>query len=226
MRNDTIIFALIISLLVITACVQTAVKPKEEEKTPEVVVEEVKTPEPQVQETEPVKVIAPEIKELLNKSVKKVQSLSYSYKGPETQDFLYEFFIKGSEIKYIPQPSHKVIDIDEDAYDAIYLDTISKTAQAYCDTRKCKVNGKKADLEYDEVYIWTPLDWLDRIESAEKLGEQLIEDRSTWKISTNQGTMWIDLFYGIPLQIEFSGDVYKFQRMNFNDVKDEDVIPS
>ena len=121
--------------------------------------------------------------------------------------------------------AYKAIDLDDDAYDVIYLDKESKTAQAYCDSRKCKVKGKKEDLNYEEFYIFTPLDWINEIESAEKIGEELIEKRNTWKLSTNKGTIWVDSYYGVPMQVEFAENTYKFQKMNFNDVKDEDVIP-
>ena len=166
-----------------------------------------------------------EVKELLSKSNKNVQSFSYKYKGPETKDFFYDLFVKENKVKYILDPTYKVINADDDAYDTIYLDVESETAKGYCDDRKCKVNGKKADLVYDDVYIWTPFDWLDDIESPEKIGEELIGKRSTWKLSTNKFMIWIDTFFGVPLQVEFAGELYNFDKMIFNQVNEEEVIP-
>lgn len=226
MKYKIIFSMLIFSLLIISACVVEVPEegtPIEKQELEEVIEEEVEEP---VEEVPEEKEMSLEVKELLGIADEKVQSLRYSYKGPETDESLYKFVMKGNNVKYVLDPPNKPIDAYEDAYDTIYLDTELKTAQAYCDDRKCKVKGKKADLGYDEVYIWTPLDWLDNIEFAEKVGEELIDRRNTWKLSTkNLGTMWVDSFFGVPLQVEFDENKYQFMKMVFNDVKDEEVIP-
>ena len=89
------------------------------------------------------------------------------------------------------------------------------------------VKGKKDPLNYEEFYINTPFDWLDKIEYAEKLGEELIDKRKTFRLSTdNAGIVWIDTFFGVPLQVEYEDNKYQFTKMTFNDVKDENLIPS
>ncbi len=240
MTNKIILSALILSLLLISACAQTTVQSQPKAQEPvgvDVVGETRKIKEIQAEE-EPEEIsdeeeiteeeeISPEVKELLGIADKKVQSLRYSYKGPDTERSYYQFFVKGDNIKYIIDPTYKDLRLEEDAYDAIYLDKESKTAQAYCDDRTCRVKGKKADLNYDEVYIWTPLDWVENIEFAEKLGEQLIERKQTWRLSTTKlGTIWVDSFFGVAMQVELGENIYKFQNMVFNDLKDEDVVPS
>jgi hypothetical protein len=220
---------LIVLILVISACVQTAETP---EKSTEPVnggtIEESggineETPE----EVPEVKEMSAEVKQLLSIADTKVESLRYSYKGPQTGDYIWDFVVKGDNIKYFPIPDYKTIDIDDDAYDTIYINKESKTVEGYCDARKCHVKGKKADLNYDDVYVWTPLDWLENIEYAEKIGEELIGGRrSTWKLSTsNLGTVWVDSFYGVPLQAELEGNKYQFLNIVFNDVTDEEVTP-
>jgi len=232
--KSEIIFPLIIfSLFIISACAQTTFVPeknarqepagvdvvKETSKTEVIeVVEEVKETAEEVSEEE-----ISEVEELLNIADKKVESIRYSYKGPETNDFVYNFFVKGNKVKYILDPPYKVIDVDDDAYDAIYVNSEFETVLAYCDNKKCRVKGKKEVLNYDENYILTPFDWLDEIESAEKVGERLIERRNTLKLSTNDFSIWIDTFFGVPLQVETADNLYKFEKMSFNDVKDEDV---
>jgi len=166
-----------------------------------------------------------EVKELLSIADKKVEGISYKYRGPETNEFFYEFFVKGNNVKYIIDPTYKDPHLDDDAYDAVYIDNQLKTALGYCDDRKCRIKGNKEVLDYDEVHILTPLDWLNSIEFAEKLGEELIGKRSTWKLSTNNFTIWVDSFFGVPLKVESNGSVYQFQMMKFNDIKDEDVTP-
>jgi hypothetical protein len=157
--------------------------------------------------------------------VDEVSSIRYSYKGPETKDFFYDFFVKGNLIKYNPIPDYKAIDIDDDAYDSVYINTLNKTAEAYCDSRKCRIKGKKRDLDYESAYIKTPLDWLN-VGNAEKIGEELIEKRAAWKLSTDNGTLWVDTFFGVPLQARFDGNEYKFMKMAFNDVDDTEVMPA
>ena len=114
----------------------------------------------------------------------------------------------------------------QDSYDTIFIDKTAKTAQSYCVAAYCIYKGKKADLRYDDVYIATLFDWLSGLTYAKKTGEQVIDSRSTWKIETNNGILWLDVFYGIPLKVESGGKVYRFQEISVNSVKDSDVVPS
>ena len=65
------------------------------------------------------------------------------------------------------------------AGDAVYIDNEFKTALAYCNDKKCRVKVKKAVLDYDDMRIWSALDWLNNIESAKKTGEELIGQRNS-----------------------------------------------
>jgi hypothetical protein len=224
---------LVVLLFAVSACVQQTVEtqPKPQEPAEANVPSETTVTEeaPEIQkvpeDAKEAKEISPEVKELLSKADTRIQSLQYSYNGPETGDFLYNFYVKGGNIKYIPSYTNKVYKAGEDPWDTIYINKEVKTAETYCDDRTCQIKGKISDLDYDEYYIQTPLDWLSQIESAEKVSEEQIEKRSTWKISTNKGTMWIDTYYGIPMKIDSDGTVYEFQKMSFNTLKDEDVVP-
>jgi len=232
MNNKLIITTLIFSLLIISACAQPALVPgKEVIQEPvgaEVVGETKKTkviePKEEIEETveETDEEDISEVEELLSIADKKVESIRYMYKGPETKDFFYEFFVKGNKMKYILSPTY-FIDVEDDDYDTIYINKESETALAYCDNKKCRVKGKKAVLDYDDMYIMTPMDWLDEIESAEKVGGELIGRKNTWKLTTNDFTIWIDTFFGVPQQVEFADNLYKFEKMSFNAVSDEDV---
>ena len=169
--------------------------------------------------------ISPEVKLLLDKSKTRVQNIYYKYKGPETGNNFYEFYAKGSKIKYLPFREIKILD-RQDSFNAIYIDKISKTAQTYCDDRTCVYKGKKADLNYNSAYISTIFDWIDRITQANKVGEEVIDDRSTWKVETNDGVFWLDAFYGLPLKIQSSGNIFRFEQLNVNGVQDADVTHS
>lgn len=173
---------------------------------------------------EPQVSISAEVKALLDKHKTRLTSISYKYKGPETSDNFYDFYVKGGKIKYIPWLAIKTLDKPE-SYDSVFVDKTANTIQTYCLAAYCAYKGKKADLSFGTSYIMTIFDWLEGITKAEKLGEEVIDDRSTWKIQTNNGILWIDTFYGIPLKIEFSGKTYRFQQLSANSVADADVTP-
>lgn len=225
MEYKSILFTLVFLLLVINACVPPVseeITPTEPGKVIEIEEEE-ETPKDVIE----IKEMPAEVRELLSIADTKVESLRYSYKGPKTQNYAYSFFVRGDMIKYNPYPDYKTIELHHDAYDTIYLNKQTETAAAYCDDRTCHVKGKKLDLNYNDTYIWTPLDWLENIEYAEKIGEELIGGRrNTWKLSTsNLGMVWVDSFYGVPLRAELAGNKYQFLNVIFNDVTEEDVTP-
>ena len=153
------------------------------------------------------------------------KSIYYKYRGPETENNFFEFYVKGTKMRYLPARELKTLDKPE-SYNAVYIDRTARTAQTYCDDRTCLYKGKKSDLNYNSAYILTILDWTDGITSASKAGEEVIDDRRTWKIETNKGTMWIDTFYGIPLKIESGSSKFRFEQIAVNSVQDSDVVPS
>ena len=232
MKNLLLIFLSLITVFIIgCAPVETEQTPapsvviKSPVKEPSVI-----EPAPEVEETteQPEKDIevSDEIKNLLSK-VEKVESMSYKYKGPETKDFFYEFFVKGDRIKYISDPTFKDLHLDDDAYESVFIKKETEFAGGYCYDRRCRVSGKKATLNYGEVYINTPFDWLEEMGKAEKLGEELLGKRKTWRLNTdNAGIVWVDIFFGVPQQVEYNNSLYQFTQMTFNTVKDSDVIPS
>ena len=173
---------------------------------------------------EPQAGISPEVQELLNKYKTKLRSINYKYKGPETADNFHDFYVKGDKIKYLPWLAIKTLDKPE-SYDSVFVDKTARTIQNYCLAAYCTYKGKKSELSYADAYIKTIFDWLEGITEAEKLGEEVIDDRSTWKIQTNNGILWIDTFYGIPLKVESFGKNYRFQQLSVNGVTDADVTP-
>ncbi len=165
-----------------------------------------------------------EVKELFSKADTKIKSLSYRYKGPETADLIYGFFVKEDKIKIIPDRGFKSVSLPED-YDTIFLDLSQETAASYCIDRQCAVKGKKEDLSFDEEYILTPLDWLNKVTEAKKIGEEMMQKREVWKVETNAGIMWIDTYYGVPLEVDLDGERFIFDLMAFNTVSEEEVTP-
>lgn len=212
----------IISLLIlIVACAPAqeapaATSPKAEQSTA------TKTQAATAQE-KPAGEIAADVKDLLSKHKTRITSVYYKYRGPETGSNFHEFYVKGSKIKYKPSLETKTLDLPG-SYDSIFIDKTAKTAQSYCTAAFCAYKGKKESLNYDDAYIETVFDWLS-FTSAKKVGEEVIESRTTWKIETNKGILWVDTFYGIPLKADSGGKTYRFEQLAVNSITDADVTP-
>ena len=171
-----------------------------------------------------VQSIPQEVRDLLGKS-SKVENVYYKYRGPETGTNFFEFYVKGDMVKYLPARQLKALD-QPDSYDSIIINKTAKTAASYCLGQTCVYKGKKGDLSYSAVYVPTIYDWFSSLKKAEKVGEEVIDDRKTWKLDTDQGFMWVDYFYGIPLKIDSNGHIYRFEQLNVKGVADSDVNPS
>ena len=170
----------------------------------------------------PLHKIPIDIKKLINNSAK-LKSLEYNYKGPESGDQEFEFFVMGDKIRYVPYRRIKSLDKPE-SFDSIIIDRVAQSAISYCFDATCKFKGKRSDLPYDSNYILTPFDWITFIVESEKIGEQVIDSRNTLKIQTNKGIMWIDEFYGVPLQVEYNGESYRFRNIKPNAVEESEVV--
>lgn len=216
----------ILALAFIVSCApaQTAGQPTTAPQKPE---EDVKQTVEQPRIIEPKQEISAEVGGLLDKSKTRAKNIYYKYRGPETTktgDNFFEFYVKDTKIKYVPAREIQSLDLP-DSYDVIFIDKTAKTAISYCEAAYCAYKGKKADLNYGGAYIKTIFDWIDGIKDAKKVGEEVIDDRSTWKVEANNGILWIDTFYGIPLKIDSNGKTYRFQQISANSVTDADVIP-
>ena len=220
MKKHLLILCFILTLSYITACAPVQEVPTTAPK-PEAKIDAKQPAEEAAVEKQ---MISAEVKELLDKHKTRVKSIYYKYRGPETGTNFYEFYIKDYKIKYNPFLEIKSLD-KPDSYDSIFIDNSAKTAQSYCIAAYCAYKGKKADLNYNDAYISTVFDWVDGLTKAEKAGEEVIDNRNTWKIETNKGILWIDTFYGIPLKIDSSGKTYKFEQISVNSVQDSDVVP-
>lgn len=193
--------------------------------TPDDDLTEVNVSDPDQEENENTtpKEKASEVEELLGKADARVSGLSYKYEGPETENAVYQFFAAGDKVRYVLPESQQNFDDDPEAYNAVYLDLSELTAEAWCDHRTCNVKGKKGNLSFEEAHILTPLEWLDRIGAAEKLGEEQMERRTVWRLNTTGFKVWVEEYYGVPYRVQSNGTDYKFSQFTFNGVTEEDV---
>lgn len=222
MNRKYLAFLLFVIVLVLIAACAPAQQVSTPALKPEAKVEANKSQEPAV--TEQKSEISADVRELLDKPKTRIKSIYYKYRGPETGNNFYEFYVKGDKIKY--KPARELQSLDQpNSYDSIFIDKTAKTAQSYCLEPYCKYKGKKEDLNYDDAYMPTILDWVSGLTQAIKIGEEVIDERNTWKIETSKGILWVDTFYGVPLKVDSSGKIYRFQQISVNSVQDADVVP-
>ena len=219
---NKIILFLVISLVILYGCQQAATKPEPAAPAADAARKETAlASEPKAEAPQPE--IPSDIKELLSKSKTKLTSYSYRYTSPEG-DVSIKISVKGNKTR-IDLPS--IINLGGKIYNTIYLDTAEKKAEAYCvGYSNCGNNlGKIADLSYAKSYIETPVDWLAKVTEASKLGEEMMENKASLKISTNIGIIWVEKYYGFLYKIQDGENIYSFSDAAFNAVADSEVTP-
>ncbi len=224
------LYSTLLILVLLIGCASTS------EQTPEETVPQITSPEetpvettsePEVsaeEELSQIIKIPNDIKEILEKGKTKLKSYSYNYISPEINE-PYKIYVKGNKIK-IKQPD--IINVEgRKFYNTIYLDTEKKTAEAYCTDYDCGTNiGKIKDLDYDDVYIETPLGWLEKVTEANLIDERQVESRDSIYLETNIGKIIVESYYGFLYKIEDDQKKWEFIDAAFNSVKDSDVNPS
>lgn len=194
-------------------------EPKEETS-----IETTPTQPEEIPPTEEIIKIPNNIKEILEKGKIKLKSYSYNYKKPES-DLPYKIYVKGKNIKIIlPE---KNTEEQGKFYNTIYFDTEKKTAQAYCiGYSNCEGKvGKIKDLNYEDVYIKTSLDWLEKVTEANIIDERQVDGRDAIYLETNIGKITVESYYGFLYNIEQGEKKWEFTDAAFNSVKDSDVTP-
>ena len=178
---------------------------------------------PITEPTEDIVKIPNDIKEILEKGTK-LNSYSYNYKSADS-DLEYGIYVKGNKMKIVPP---EIINVGEGKfYNTIYLDTEEKTAEAYCMSYSdCGTNlGKIKDIDYEEVYIETSVDWIKKVTGAQLIDERQVEGRKAVYIDTNIGKLTVESFYGFIYKIEDNKNKWEFTDAVFNSVSDADVTP-
>ena len=179
-------------------------------------------PKPTVQAGEPTEQGSP-IEELLAKS-RNVESMSYQYKRfdrPLEKPVMV--WIKKLIVKQELLVQTDVL--NKNIMDAVIFDTGAKTAQAYCESQHyCVKTGLAGEVDYDQYYVKTPLDWIDGVSAAEKISEAQIDGRKVWQLQTKEGvSLWVDTYYGVPLRVDMGEERHEFQNILFNSIEDADV---
>lgn len=163
------------------------------------------------------------VEELLAKS-RNVESISYDYKRVDKPlEKPFTVWVKGMTVKQEVPVETNVLNSME--VDVIIFDTLAKTANAYCESKKyCIKTGDTGAVPFEDYYIKTPLDWVEGISSAEKKGEARLANRDVWILQLEGNvTMYVDTFFGIPLRVDNGQERHEFQNVVFNGITDEQV---
>ncbi|MBU0461131.1 MAG: hypothetical protein KJ574_00950 [Nanoarchaeota archaeon] len=158
----------------------------------------------------------------------KVKSIHYFYQDEKNYPEFHEYSVKGDKmaIKYT------VLDQDNAVgkIDTIYMDTSAKKAVAYCERASktaCSDPNNEYPLTYSTYIRETPLDWIEKVTYAERQSQAQLDGRNAIIIKTTidgkEAEMWLDDYYGLPLQINIDGKTYRFQDLSANSVDDEDL---
>lgn len=227
------LYTLLLVLVLLVGCAPTEEQTQPEETLPQITEPEDETP---VETTQPEETSATEeigeiikipndIREILEKGKTRLNSYSYNYKSPES-DLTYGIYVKGNTIKIIPPEMN--VEEQGNFYNTIYLDTEKKTAEAYCvgySSCEGKV-GKVKDLNYEDAYIETPIDWTAKVKEAEEIDERQVEGRDAVYLETNIGKLMVESYYGFLYMVEDGESKWEFSDAAFNSVEDSDVTPS
>lgn len=226
---------------------QTTVVEEKEEEIPLTPVEEIEE-----QETTPVQLplapveskiiveksrtMSPELRDLLQKADSSLKSVSYLYAEQPDNIGFDNYFVKGTKMKIqLMEKNDYVID---DYFNAVYVDTVAKTAKGRCENKKRCLsktvdNTKRVyDLKYEEYRKKTAYEWIKQVDNAEIIGMETLNNHAITRIKTEKYgatiEMWVDNRFGVPHRVKVTKDneerTYYFKNIMFNALKDADVV--
>ena len=212
-------------------------------EAPEEKAEETVTPPPPAPTTitevdKPAESLSPELEALLGKADEKVKNIKGKSGGYQ---FLYapppgnlardKWFIKGNKI-VVKLYEENVVQAYLN-YDTIYLDTSAKTAEAYCEDKRsprCPDKNKQFSVDYNEVIIKTPYQWLKEIKTGEIVSGEMLWDRKVEVVEYTEGNtvykQWIDGFSGLPVKVRIKRSGQDPEEYQFRDLAVNTVIDS
>ncbi len=171
-------------------------------------------------------VVTPDAKQLFDKNIK-INSFSYNYYGPPNDALGINYGFFGNRGKTALTRASRLS--DGNYYDFVYLNLSSKTAAAYCEAVDCIVKGP-LEVDFNSYINPTPIDFVNSIAGASIKGTETIEGRKVAVVPYMNkkglnGTMWVEMTYGMPLKVILDGTKYEFREANFNTLTEKDVIP-
>ena len=222
----------LICVLFLVGCAAEA--PQQEVKEEEKAAEPASPPTTITEVDKPAESLSPELEALLGKADEKVKNIKgksggyqFFYAPPPDNLARDMWFIKGNKI-VVKLYEENVVQADLN-YDTIYLDTSAKTAEAYCEDERsprCPDKNKQFSVDYNEVMIKTPYQWLKEIKTGEIVSGEMLWDRKVEVVEYTEGNtvykQWIDGFSGLPVKVRIGrgpdAEEYQFRDLAVNTV--------
>jgi hypothetical protein len=176
-----------------------------------------------------IKQISADAKTLMDK-FSKVNSVQFNYFDSTSQTVQNTYYASRERMKIILETKAKFG--EGNAYDTIYIDLVNKKAVAYCERASkdiCKDRNQAFDVNYDLYVITTPFQWLEKVTGADLTGKsKMVDGRNinemTFDINGDKGVMFIDSYYGAPVEITFKGSDYAFRTLVINEATSKDFV--
>lgn len=185
---------------------------EDEEEEQEILIIEEEKEEPKAEEVKPViKNIDKNVKDLFDK-VREEDNFQYLYKAPKNA-YTKKVYVMGDYIREVYEGDQYVGDdgrLSDNRYDTIYIDTSKRTAYRMCREEVCENTTLAKQVSYNEFYDGTFIGLIDSVVIAKDTDRsEMVEGRKTividYKLENNQeGRMWIDQWYGIPMKLEYA----------------------
>ena len=166
-----------------------------------------------------------EFQELLKRSTA-ITSMQYNLSDSSLSNNYY-FMVKGRYVKVIlPKTKQKSTG---EIYNTVYLDRKTKTALTRCGYEICK-NPRDLKLEetkYDLWYRKSPIEEMYLFTNATYLRDEMIGKSYAkvfdGKYQGNTARIWVQEYYGFPLKIEYLDSSNIKQKIEFNQLKVNNV---
>jgi hypothetical protein len=157
-----------------------------------------------------------------------VKNIKFSYFRSDDAVSKNYYYVSGARMKV--ELTQKYRFTKEEPYDTIYLNYDTKTATGYCERQSqstCTPLDQAYQVDFENYRIATPYTWLSLMETGRATnrtkridGRQVVE--VSFKSEGVDGNIWLDSFFGVPLEILFNGIVYKYENMLINNAKETD----
>ena len=108
-------------------------------------------------------------------------------------------------------------------YDWVYFDRVSKTALGRCSTDFCEHNLEFFPVAYADYYSSSPIETQYYFINPEYVGNEMLGSHSVevfdmTTLDGGSGKLWIQEYYGIPMQFEVDGVLLAIEDIHVNSV--------
>ena len=175
-----------------------------------------------------------DLKKILLRADAKVKSYEFYYSPPPDNLPRDRYYVKGNKIHIVGYRVNVVKNAEY--YDNLYIDVGAKTARAFClgADMRCRKMGKEFAVDYDDVMIKLPYQWVKEISYGDIAGSEQLFDRQTKKVVYDKDgirySQWIDEFSGLPLRVKVeapgkNAETFEFKDLAINSVLDDQLEP-